>query len=264
MPVTLMYHDVVPAEQYSTSGFAGAAADRYKLTVEQFTDHLQVLGERDLRFAKVSAVCDAADASQLSAPLLTFDDGGLSAHTVIAGALEARRWPGHFFITTNFVNKPGFLSSEQVRDLHRRGHVIGSHSCSHPLRISSCSTGQILDEWRTSRAVLEQMIGAPVVVASVPGGFYSREVGIAAAKAGMRYLFTSEPTTRIGRVGECYVLGRFAVVSSTSPQHAADLVCGHRAARSRQAIYWKARKIAKAMMGRTYLKLRSRILEAGE
>ena len=60
--------------------------------------------------------------------LLTFDDGGASAITHTAPALEARNWRGHFFMTVGQLGTPEFLGPAALRDLHRRGHVIGSHT----------------------------------------------------------------------------------------------------------------------------------------
>ena len=56
-------------------------------------------------------------------------------------------------------------------------------------------------EWRQSIARLSAVLGDPVKVASVPGGYYSREVGESAAAAGIEALFTSEPTAH-GRDAE--------------------------------------------------------------
>jgi len=77
------------------------------------------------------------------------------------------------------------LPAEQIRDLHQRGHIIGSHSCSHPKRMSFCSRAELLQEWGRSCEILAGILGAPVTVASVPGGFYSRAVAEAAAEAGI-------------------------------------------------------------------------------
>ena len=53
-------------------------------------------------------------------------------------------------------------------------------------------------------------------MASVPGGELSEDVIGAAERAGYRLLLTSEPSARLLRQGDLTVLGRYAVVSSTS------------------------------------------------
>ena len=86
--------------------------------------------------------------------LLSFDDGGVSAYEHIAPMLESYNWVGCFFITTDRIDTPAFVSREQIRDLHRRGHVIGSHSCSHPKKMSECSREELLEEWQRSLSCL--------------------------------------------------------------------------------------------------------------
>jgi peptidoglycan/xylan/chitin deacetylase (PgdA/CDA1 family) len=188
--------------------------------------------------------------------MMTFDDGGVSAWTTVAERLEGRGWRGHFFIATDFINTPGVLSSEQIRDLHRRGHVVGSHSCSHPLQMRRLSSQDIFREWKDSAQILSSILGQMVQVASVPGGQYYEEVGHAASVAGIRVLFTSEPTDRHTHVGNCLILGRYAIRRRISPQTAAAIAQGCLGPRLYQSINWKVKKIAKALGGQQYLRIR--------
>src|SRR6185503_7420328 len=125
---------------------------------------------------------------------ITFDDGGISAFTTIAPMLEDAGWRGPFFVTAGCVAQRSFMTPDQIRELHNRGHIIGSHSLSHPLRMSSCSWDKMIEEWSVSVKILSQIVGERVAVASVPGGQYSRQVAQTAARSGITTLFTSEPT----------------------------------------------------------------------
>src|SRR2546421_11759443 len=129
--------------------------------------------------------------------------------------LERHGLRGHFFVVTDFIGTAPFLNADQIRELRGRGHVVGSHSCSHPERISACGREQLVEEWRRSCAVLSDILGEAVTTASVPGGFYSKAVAEAAAEAGVRLLYTSEPTTRTWTVAGCEVRGRYSVVRGT-------------------------------------------------
>jgi peptidoglycan/xylan/chitin deacetylase (PgdA/CDA1 family) len=126
--------------------------------------------------------------------------------------------------------------------------------------MSRCPPEQLRDEWYRSRATLEDLLGAPVVMASVPGGHYSRSVGQAAAEAGFQRLFTSEPTTRVKRIGGCEVLGRYAIQASHSPSYAAAVAAGAVVPRARQLVAWNAKKVAKRLAGDLYLRVRARVL----
>ena len=166
-----------------------------------------------------------------------------------------------FFITTDWVGTPTFLSADRVRQLHRRGHVIGSHSRSHPTRMAALSRAELDGEWSESIARLSDLMGEPVKTASVPGGYYSRQVAEAAAGAGIGVLFTSEPTSRSAVVDGCVVLGRYVVQRGMEPGWSGGFAAGSPAQCWRQGALWKAKRVAKTLGGSGYLKLRQAILE---
>lgn len=247
----LMYHDVVTPGQPDASGFPGAAAAHYKLDEAEFAAHLAALATSGLRFAAVGDGTAPDDGRCL----LTFDDGGASA-IAVAAALSQRGMVGHFLITGARIDQPGFVSAAQIRALHAAGHVVGSHSHTHPPEISRLDHAALAAEWEQSVARLKALLGVPVTVASVPGGFYSRQVAQAAAAAGIRYLFTSEPTTRTHKVGGCLVLGRYTLWRGESPQQAMALATGAGGARWQQWLGWNVKKLLKRFAGPLYRQVR--------
>ena len=125
--LSLEYHDVIAPESPDESGFPGAGPASYKLSRVNFSRHLEAIASRLPQPA--GRVTDWLAAPQAAVPLfLTFDDGGVSAHAVIADALEQRGWRGHFFVTAGRVGMSTFVSPSQIRELRDRGHLIGSHS----------------------------------------------------------------------------------------------------------------------------------------
>ncbi len=253
-----MYHDVVAAGAQQTSGFTGVAADVYKLDVARFREHLDAIAR--VTDGPVGLASDPLAWNRTRPVFLTFDDGGVSAYTVIAAELERRGWRGHFFVSTDYIGRPGFLTAGQIRALRARGHEIGSHTCSHPRKISRCAWEDILREWSESVRILSRLIGAPVTAASVPGGFYSARVARGAAAAGIRVLFNSEPTSRVRHVHGCAVLGRCFVQRHTDAATAAAFAGASLAPRLRQAFLWKAKRLAKAAGGEAWFNFRQRAL----
>jgi peptidoglycan/xylan/chitin deacetylase (PgdA/CDA1 family) len=259
MPINLLYHDVTPAGADEASGFAAPEAARYKLTPDEFTRHLDRIGSTINHAPVVTTSPHELRRANGSTWLLTFDDGGLSAATVIADELERRGWRGWFFIATDFIGTPAFCDRDQIRDLQRRGHVIGSHSCSHPERLCDGSYEQICDEWRRSRDVLSAIVSAPITTASVPGGFYSTRVARAAAACGLRLLFNSEPTTGAFVVDGCLILGRYNVYRGMPATDAAALLSSP-LRRWRQFAFWNLKKTAKTCAAPLYKTIRQRVL----
>jgi peptidoglycan/xylan/chitin deacetylase (PgdA/CDA1 family) len=254
---SVLYHDVVGRGQLDASGFPGVAAARYKLGVEDFDAHLAAIGERGPRAISVHE----AFARELRQRvfLLTFDDGGVSAATTVAPRLRQRGWRAHFFVTTDCIGTSTFVDERQIRELARSGHVIGSHSATHPVRMARLSRAALEEEWRRSVGRLSEILGTQVDVASVPGGYYSRAVGEAASAAGVRYLFTSEPTARVSAVDDCRVLGRYSVWRGMPPTRAAGFATGAAVPCLRQFLFWNVKKFAKAAAGDTYLKVRDQL-----
>jgi len=256
----LIYHDVLADRGADDSGFAGADALSYKLTETRFRHHLDLIRALP-RMRGPTCLLPAVSDPSGNALVLTFDDGGVSASTRILPTLRQYDWSAYFFVTTDLIGTPGFMAAQGLRELHAAGHVIGSHSASHPARMSALSHERICREWRDSRRRLEDLLGAPVTAASVPGGYYSRSVASAAAQVGMRLLFTSEPRRSVSEVDGMAVIGRFSVTQRTSDADILSLASGRRGAALRQRLAWDMKKIVKRFGGETWLNARRRFFE---
>ena len=256
--IAIMYHDVVENGDFAASGFAGADADIYKLDKNLFSEHLTSI-KNEQRILPVSAF-DLNEPSEKNLLMITFDDGGRSAYTHIADELEKFGWRGHFFVATDFINSPSFLNINELRELHERGHIIGSHSASHPLRMAACTRQKMADEWRISIEKLSGILGASVKIASVPGGHFSKKVAETAAENGIEILFNSEPVTRINRIGNCKIIGRYTIQHKMSAHEIAAIVRGEISPRLRQYALWNAKKGVKKIGGNFYLNMRKRFL----
>jgi peptidoglycan/xylan/chitin deacetylase (PgdA/CDA1 family) len=256
---TLLFHDVVPNRCWDFSGFAGAGADIYKLDVVDFRDHVRAISSRAEGDRPSGQSLSVAEALR-NPVVITIDDGGVSAITHTADVLEEFGWRGTFLMTTGRIGTRGFLNTYELVELDRRGHTIGSHSDTHPTRMAHCSRKQLDEEWRVSTDKLSQILSRRVDVASVPGGFYSREVAIAAAGAGIRVLFNSEPVTKPEIVEGCRVFGRFTVQQGHTPEWAAAVAAGSWKEQFQQYAYWNAKKAAKTIGGPLFLKVREHML----
>jgi peptidoglycan/xylan/chitin deacetylase (PgdA/CDA1 family) len=252
--ISLMYHDVVSLSAHESSGFAGADAATYKIAVEPFRRHLRAI---KTACSQPPVLVSKLHQTSVQAPLmLTFDDGGVSAANEIADCLEAMNWRGHFFITAGKIGKKSFLSNSHIRELHRRGHVIGTHSYTHPLRMASLPSHEIRYEWEASIEKISGIIGERVTIASIPGGQYSQKIAESASEAGITKLFTSEPIINCQFVNSCQLFGRFAIRSWTKPAQAAALAQGKTVPTCKELFTWNLRKAAKILGGESYLKMR--------
>src|SRR5207245_1514450 len=114
--------------------------------------------------------------------VLTFDDGGKSA--VHAGdALARRGWTGHFFIVSSLIGTRTFATASEIRYLASCGHVVGTHTHTHPDIFPDLTPERMLDEWQTSGDAISEIVGAPCLTASAPG---AGPRGLAAAVPALR------------------------------------------------------------------------------
>jgi peptidoglycan/xylan/chitin deacetylase (PgdA/CDA1 family) len=240
--LSILLHDVY-VQDPDESGFPGVSANRYKLSLKQFEAQLAGLWavRKDAPILVGSPMTDRRFA-------ITVDDGGMSYFTCVAGELEALGWRGHCFVTTGAIGSRGFLGKREIRELHERGHAIGSHSVTHPLRFSALSRVSMLREWRDSHDTLSDILGKDVTVASIPGGAFSPLVATTAREAGFHSLFTSEPQTRVSVLDGCTVFGRYTVRASSRPDFARRIGQLDASARIREWVVWNAKQRVKSLL----------------
>lgn len=258
--VSFQYHDVIKPGESDASGFLRPGSARYKLEREEFDLHLAALN-------KVLKVNPVTVSDILRSPrggdhlMLTFDDGGISAYTEIIDVLDRYGWKGHFFIATDYIGHPTFVNKEHIRAIRSRGHVIGSHSSSHPKRMSHQDWEELVREWTTSINSLSDILGEEVDTASVPNGYYSKKVAEAASLSGVKALFTSEPVRSSWMVDNCRVFGRYAIRSKAGFEATVKCVRGRCWHVYKEYLFWNTRNLAKMVGGEAYLMWRAHLLQ---
>jgi len=216
----LMYHEVT--DDPKTSGFQRPGALPYTLTKDAFARHLDAIAGGP-RAPEIVSELDLSGNGARRHVLLTFDDGGASA-LYAAEELQRRGWKAHFFIITGRIGERTFLKPADIKTLRAMGHVVGTHSHTHPDIFRALPRELMATEWRVSRAILESLLGEPCITGSVPGGDISRAVLTSAVESGIRYLFTSEPLLRPEKIGDTWVFGRVILKAGVSPTTIRNLV----------------------------------------
>ena len=232
--VVLMYHDVYKTS-VKESGFQTDGANHYKITEASFEDQLQRIKEYPVTF--------------------TFDDGGVSFYTIIAPILEKLGLVGHFYIATDRIGSEGFMSEAQIKDLHQRGHVIGSHSCSHPSDFRELSLEARKKEWENSVQRLSGIIGEPVKEVSIPNGFLQEEDLPIFKSLGIATIYTS----KLGENRQCDgidIIGRIGIDNGMSAQRIEKIIFGGFTYKM-MLVKQKALSILKAVLGNQYIKMKT-------
>jgi peptidoglycan/xylan/chitin deacetylase (PgdA/CDA1 family) len=221
---------------------------KYTFSVNQFSHHIkeisQILKNKE---QNISSFLETSKSENIPF-FLTIDDGHIGSYQYIANILEEYGFRGYFFIITDKIGQENYMNRNQIYTLHKRGHVIGTHSCSHPHRMSSLRWDVLVQEWGVSKSILSEIIGEEVIVAAVPGGYYSKKVAEAAASVGIKALFTSEPTTKCHYVNNCLILGRYSIEKPVSIQKIIALAKMDTIPRSKQFVLWEIKKIIKKIL----------------
>jgi len=234
----LMYHDIVTKTDKS-SGFQNDSAFQYKVEEGLFEEQVKTLQGKEVTFS--------------------FDDGGVSFITKAVPILEKYGRKGVFFISTKYIDTPGFLSKEQVKELADRGHIVGSHSHTHPEIFTKLSKYEICEEWKKSFEVLSGILGRNDMPLSIPNGYASKVIMEEAIRAGYTDIYTSEPTTKIHQFQNHNVIGRYVVHDEMTTQDVLRIV-ESKSTRMKMAVKWSVLNIVKAVLGSSYDVVKAKVL----
>ncbi len=241
-----MYHDII-SHDVAESGFQNKTALKYKVSTDAFEN-------------QVKQIRKYLDSQKLPASSIrfTFDDGGVSFLTNAAPILEKYGFKGVFFISTGNIGSKGFLNVDQIRELAGRGHVIGSHSHSHPERMAAMPIKNIQDEWSVSQLKLSEVLGYNPLMASIPNGYSSSEVIKCMESAAIDEIYTSTPTSKIKQKKNYSLIGRYAVTADMSCDDVLAIVSSSYK-RFKIGCRQKILNLTKMILGNYYLTIRKKL-----
>jgi peptidoglycan/xylan/chitin deacetylase (PgdA/CDA1 family) len=187
-----------------------SSLDSYRRQLAFYARHFDGVGASDLERLLAEGRWDKGKPGLV----LTFDDGLRNHYDVAAPLLEELGFVGWFFVPLQFIDTPvpqqaAFARShhiqasdprppdgriatnwEELRDLVRRGHVVGCHTRTHHRLSADTPPEQLDDEIVTVKADLEARLGRSVTHFCWVGGeerSYSRAAAERIRAAGYRY-----------------------------------------------------------------------------
>ena len=160
--ICLMYHDVTPGSN-TTEG----SGEYFSVTRATFDEQLDQVASRGYRCGSVEQLVEGpADRRAIAC---SFDDGNVGQFERAVPALVARGMSATFFVTTNWVGKPGYISWEGLREMKAAGMSIQSHTRSHPF-LSELGPDALREELRGSRDELDTQLEQVTTSLAFPGG----------------------------------------------------------------------------------------------
>ena len=188
-------------------------------------------------------------------PEITFDDGNLSDVLHALPVLGRNSLVATFFITAGWTGtRAGFMDWPQLRELQSAGHRIGAHGLTHKL-LTACSPVELDQELRGAKQRLEDGLGTPIEVMSLPGGRADRRVLSACEQAGFTQIFTSVPQAEdMDRAPK--TIGRLNLLAGTTVPWLEDMLDPTSGALARLQRNDRIKTLAKRALGdRLYAKV---------
>ncbi len=121
----------------------------------------------------------------------SYDDGQIFDRRLVE-LMNEYQLKGTFHLNAGTLDKDGFVSKEEVRQLYK-GHEVSGHTLTHPVLNVLCRT-DLVHEVLEDRRILEEAKESIVRGISYPFGVYSKEVIDTLRDLGVEYARTVENT----------------------------------------------------------------------
>lgn len=251
LPV-LMYHGL-----HAGPEDAGRFDPVYSITPDEFRKQLDWLVEHGYRAVRLRDI-DSLDAA-IKPVIISFDDGDVSNDSVALPLLKERGFAAEFFVTADFIDQSGMLTTANTRALADAGMGVQSHGCTHRY-LEDLDDAALASELRDSKQRLERITAHGVDALALPGGRGGERELHLAHELGYRHVLNSAPGVNRGwREGK--YLERVAVTRGMSLDEFAALVTWRGAAPRWQRMRFRLLRLPKRVLGnKRYERWRSRVL----
>ncbi len=193
----LMYHRVL-------EGTSPESSHGIWVSAQQFASHLASLqrrGFQTITFREYARFLQGEGKLPHNPIILTFDDGYEDNYRTAFPLLQKFGFSAVIYVVTDMERRTNFwdqdeppaqlMSASQVKELHRSGIEIGSHTVTHP-RLSIAPLENTQCELRNSKDTLEQLLGASVLSFAYPYGELSQNVKDCVGEAGYKFAVASD------------------------------------------------------------------------
>ena len=186
----------VPILMYHYIGKPSTVEDQpYYVTPDTFRKQLDLLRAEGYAAVDLTSLADYLErgtALPEQPVVLTFDDGHTSFYEVAASSLALADYTATVFAITGRVGNLGYCNWDQLRELERAGHRVGSHTHTHPI-LTRLDDTAISNELTRSRELLAVEIGHSVDILAYRGGHHDDRVVRLTRAAGYRCAVTTRP-----------------------------------------------------------------------
>ena len=152
-------------------------AKDYIVPVENFREQLKLLADNGYKTIlpdELFAYLNSGRPVPEKSVMLTFDDTDLSQYTVALPEMNKYGFKGVFFLMTVTIGRPGYMNSEQIKELSNQGHVIGSHTWDHQ-NVKKLKEEDWVTQIEKPTKKIESITSKPVRYFAYPFGLWNVE-----------------------------------------------------------------------------------------
>lgn len=190
----------------------------YEVTLAQFKSQMKVLADSGYHSITPDEYYDylAFGKPLPEKPvMITYDDTRSEHFTIAKPEMEKYGFKGVFFIMTISMNRPNYMTKDQIRQLEDDGHVVASHSWDHK-RVDRLKGEDWADQFDKPRKQLEAITGKPIDYFAYPFGIWSQEAIPEIKKRGYKMSFIL--STKRDSLEPLHTVRRMIVSPEWSPQ----------------------------------------------
>lgn len=230
----LMYHSIISSNDHP--GLFSTEDPIYTIRAEMFEKQMKYLHEHNFPVFTLNDIYKLNKPGKLTQPnkpnqpnnpitvVITFDDGHITNYTKAFPILKNYGFKAHFFITTGWIGKPNYMSTEQIKELADYRMIIGSHGITHRF-LSNLSEKEIIWELKESKEILEKITGEEIKSLALPGGRFNNKILKLAKEIGYKAVFTSNLEFNLIN-SNIFNLKRIAIKQNTPFEQFKDIING--------------------------------------
>ncbi len=147
----------------------------YSVTPAAFAEQMKALsdnGYHTILPAQLKEYLVYGDKLPSKPVMITFDDTCEEQLTIGATEMKKYGFKGVFFIMTISINRPRYMTKEQIKSLADNGNIIGAHTWDHHMVTKYVDT-----DWESQLAKpnkkLAEIIGKPITDFAYPDGVWN-------------------------------------------------------------------------------------------